>query len=194
MEKSESIKELATALCKAQSKMKSAKKDSNNTFRESKFASLYEVIEAAKSTLHENGLSFSQFPISKEPEKEIKTTIIRKDGTKIESILSYVGVETILMHESGEWMKQELFLSCENRDPQSYGSAISYARRYAIQAILGIPSEDDDGNAAMPKRINSQPQNAQYKTVANKCKCGNDIWGTYPRCRECNQKVKNEPR
>jgi CHASE2 domain-containing sensor protein len=57
----------------------------------------------------------------------------------------YCGVETILMHSSGEWISNTLLLACKKQDPQAMGSAITYARRYAYQSVLGIPSEDDDG-------------------------------------------------
>jgi hypothetical protein len=171
MEKSESIVELSVALNKAQATMKPAKRSGWNPFFKTNYSTMSDIIESSRESLASNGLSFSQFPFF-------------ENGR--------VGVETILMHSSGEWMKGCLLLKIEDENPQACGSAISYAKRYSLEAILGIPSDpsiDDDGNAAMPKRINSQPQNAQYKTVANKCKCGNDIWGTYPRCRECNQKM-----
>jgi len=127
MNKSESIKKLAAALNKFQASISGAKKKSKNPFFKSNYADLKEVIECAKEALSENGLSYSQFPISAEGK---------------------AGVRTILMHESGEWMEDTLLLACVKQDPQAYGSAITYARRYALQAILGIPSEDDDGNNA----------------------------------------------
>lgn len=125
MNKSESIKELATALNKAQSEMSGAKKGANNPFFKSKYADLEEVINCAKEPLFNNGLSISQFPITRDDK---------------------AGVVTILMHTSGEFLEDELLLKCSKQDPQGMGSAITYARRYAYQSILGIPSEDDDGN------------------------------------------------
>ena len=127
MNKSESIKNLAMALNKAQEVMGGASKDVENPFFKKNYADLGSVIRVLKQPFADNGLSYSQFPVSA--------------GDK-------VGVETILMHDSGEWMSDVLLLPMTKPDPQKAGSAITYARRYALQAIAGIPSEDDDGNAA----------------------------------------------
>lgn len=127
MNKSESIKNLAMALNKAQEAMGGAAKDANNPFFKSKYADLGSVIRAIKQPFADNGLSYSQFPVSTDTQ---------------------CGVHTILMHTSGEWMESTLLLPMVKPDPQKAGSAITYARRYALQAIAGIPSEDDDGNAA----------------------------------------------
>jgi len=147
MQKSESIKNLAAALNKAQAEMGGAAKDANNPFFKSKYADLGSVIRAIKEPFASNGLSYSQFPIS-----EADT----------------VGVDTILMHSSGEWIESRLLLPMVKADPQKAGSAITYARRYALQAIAGIPSEDDDGNAASQgnKVTNAAPR-PQTKTVMN---------------------------
>jgi hypothetical protein len=127
MFKSDSIKELATALSKAQNQMSGAVKDSKNPFFKSSYADLGAVVSAIKESFAANELSYSQFPLM-------------EDGK--------VGVETILMHSSGEWISSTLLLPITKQDPQAAGSAITYARRYALQAIAGIPAEDDDGNAA----------------------------------------------
>lgn len=137
MNKSESIKELSTALCKAQKSMGSASKDSVNPFFKSDYADLLSVVNAVKVPFSENGLSYSQFPIF-------------NDG--------FVGVETILMHESGEWIESELLLPMKKPDAQAAGSAITYARRYALQAIAGIPAEDDDGNSASKAKLSDVDQ------------------------------------
>lgn len=126
MNKSESIKEIATALNKAQAEMSGAKKKETNPFFKSKYADMNAVVDAVRIPFSENGLSYSQFPLF-------------EDGK--------VGVETILMHSSGEWISSVLLLPMTKQDPQSAGSAITYARRYALQSIAGIPAEDDDGNA-----------------------------------------------
>lgn len=127
MNKSESIKNLALALTKAQSQMTGASRSASNPFFKSKYANLEEVINTVKGPFAEVGLSFLQFPISGE-------------GT--------AGVETIILHESGEFISNEFLLKCSKVDPQGMGSAITYARRYGLQSACGIPSEDDDGNAA----------------------------------------------
>jgi hypothetical protein len=139
MNKSESIKELATALNKFQAECSGAKKNAENPHFKSKFANLEAVINCAKDALSDNGLSVSQFPVMDQ---------------------GYAGVETILMHISGEWISNTLLLACKKQDPQAMGSAITYARRYAYQSVLGIPSEDDDGNKSMP---NQEAQHAPQK-------------------------------
>jgi len=132
MDKSESIKALSGALNKAQNEMGGAVKDAKNPFFKSKYADLSAVVKAIKEPFASNGLSYSQFPIN--------------DGDK-------VGVETILMHESGEWLSQSFTVRLTKQDAQGAGSAITYCRRYALQAIAGIPSEDDDGQAASAKPV-----------------------------------------
>lgn len=127
MNKSDTLVELAKALNAAQAEMSGAKKKAANPFFKSKYADLNSVVDAVRIPFAENGLSYSQFPIF-------------EDGK--------VGVETILMHSSGEWISSKLLLPMVKQDPQAAGSAITYARRYALQAIAGIPAEDDDGNAA----------------------------------------------
>ena len=166
MNKSESIKELATALSKMQGEMGAAKKGAANPFFKSKYADLAEIIEVSKEPLTNNGLAFSQFPIS---------------------IDSKAGVETILMHSSGEWMSSECLLATSKQDPQAYGSAFTYARRYALQAILGIPSEDDDANAATNEHAPLQTK-VRYPDESKKiCECGGVINGNYAKCYTCNQ-------
>ena len=127
MNKSESIKGLAAAMNAAQAQMGGAVKDAANPFFKSKYADLGAVVKAVKEPFADNGLSYVQFPI--------------EDNGRI-------GVETILMHASGEWMSQSFTVATSKQDAQQAGSALTYCRRYALQAIAGIPSEDDDGNAA----------------------------------------------
>jgi hypothetical protein len=133
MEKSESIKSLAIAMCKAQSEMGGAHKGANNPFFKSKYADLGEVVKAVKEPFATNGLSYAQFPIN--------------DGDRI-------GVETILMHETGEWLMNRFTVKATKQDAQGAGSVITYCRRYGLQAIAGIPSEDDDGNGAIKQQQN----------------------------------------
>ena len=127
MNKSDSIKNLAAALNKAQEAMGGAGKDANNPFFKSKYADLGSVVHALKQPFADNGLSYTQFPIT--------------DNDR-------VGVETILMHKSGQWISSSVVFKPTKQDVQGAGSVITYARRYALQALAGIPSEDDDGQAA----------------------------------------------
>lgn len=125
--RSESIAELAKALAKAQGEVKGAAKDAANPFFKSKYADLASVIEAIRKPFSDNGLSFMQFARS-------------ADGG--------VEIETLIMHGSGESVSDTLFLPCAKWDAQGIGSAITYGKRYGLQAMAGVPSEDDDGNAA----------------------------------------------
>jgi hypothetical protein len=128
MKASESINELASALCAAQSQMGGAVKDSANPFFKSSYADLTSVIKAIKQPFADNGLSYTQFPVNND---------------------SGVGVSTRLMHLSGQWLEMEYTLPTVKKDPQAAGSAITYARRYALQSIAGIPTADDDAESAM---------------------------------------------
>ena len=149
MNKSETIIELAKAMAKAQGEMGGAHKGKNNPFFKSKYADLGAVIEAVKEPFSNNGLSYVQFPI--------------EDSRR-------VGVETILMHESGEWMSNQFTVQLSKQDAQGAGSAITYCRRYGLQAVAGIPSEDDDGNAASQgKSSNVDPDMVQInKAIAKR--------------------------
>lgn len=130
MNKSENLNELATALCKAQNEMGGAVKDAKNPFFKSSYADLTSVIKAIKEPFNKNGLSYVQLPTT-------------SDGGK------GIGVKTILMHTSGQFIESEFYLPITKSDPQAGGSAITYARRYALQAMAGIPTADDDAEAAM---------------------------------------------
>ena len=126
MKQSDSIDKLAQALCEAQTMMGGAVKDSENPFFKSKYADLTSVVKAIKEPFAKHGLSYVQFPYSTE---------------------SGVGVTTRLMHGSGQWLESEFVLPIVKQDPQAAGSAITYARRYALQSIAGIPTADDDAEA-----------------------------------------------
>ena len=135
MQQSESIINLAKALSVVQGKLEYAKKDSANPFFKSKYADLESVWDACRDLLASNGLSVSQFP-----------------GTYSELDKS-MSLTTILMHSSGEWISQEMSVPVSKVDAQGAGSAITYMRRYALAAVVGVVQADDDGNAAS----NSKP-------------------------------------
>ena len=129
MRKSESLDKFGKALAKAQSEMAGAIKDSNNPFFKSKYADLTSVWKACKEALHTNGFSVVQSPIS--------------DETRI-------GVSTLLLHESGQYVEDEFTLGVKKQnDPQADGSSITYARRYALAAFVGVCPVDDDAESAM---------------------------------------------
>jgi hypothetical protein len=135
--KSESIKELATALASLQSEIQNPKNTADNPFYHSKYAPLPDILTMARPLLSKHGLSVIQSPGG--------------DG-------QHITISTLLMHKSGEWIELEpLTLTAEKLTPQGAGSAITYGRRYTISALLGISSEDDDdGNSLEGKRKSNQ--------------------------------------
>jgi len=130
MEKSESIKEIATALKYFQESVETIVKTETNPFFKSKYASLSDILNVIRQPLAENNLCFVQFPKGK------------------------YGLETMLMHTSGEWMSESYEMEPSKHDPQGAGSVITYQRRYALGAILGLNIDiDDDGNAGSQKDV-----------------------------------------
>lgn len=123
----ENVNEIATALIEAQKEMGGAKKDANNPFFKSKYADLNSIIEAVKGPLLNNGISFIQ-------------PMLVEGGNNF--------VKTILVHKSGQTLESTMLIKPTKDDMQGLGSAITYARRYTLQAMCGLPAEDDDGNAA----------------------------------------------
>jgi hypothetical protein len=116
MNKSESIKELACALAKAQGQMGGAHKGKANPFFKSVYADLSSVVTAIREPLSSNGLSFIQ---ATEPSDKDEIRVI-----------------TMLMHESGEWLSSTIAIPVSKADAQGYGSAITYAKRYGLQLCL----------------------------------------------------------
>lgn len=131
MFKSEDIKDLAAALAKAQGEMKGAVKDAKNPFYKSTYANLESVWHAIGNPISKNGLSI------------IQTTAETDKGTVL---------ETTLLHLSGQWVSGSILVKPVKNDPPGLGSALTYYRRYALAAIAGVYSEDDDGNMASGKK------------------------------------------
>ena len=129
MQTSESIKNIAKAMAQFQSEVKNPSNTANNPFFNSKYAPLSDVLNLVRPILTKHGLSVLQSPSG--------------DG-------EYITVTTLIAHESGEWIESDpLTLKADKATAQGAGSAITYARRYALSAMLGISSEDDDdGNYA----------------------------------------------
>ena len=128
MRTSESVAKIAPALLAAQKAITFAAKDSLNPHFKSKYADLPCVIDAVKPALNEAGIVFIQSASPSEP--------------------GYLAMTTRLMHQSGEWIEDTATLPLPKADPQGYGSASTYARRYGLAAICGLYQDDDDGNAA----------------------------------------------
>lgn len=146
MKKSDSINELSSALCKSQLSYNKLIKEATNPFFKSRYADLAACIESVREPLAANGLSVIQ-----------TTDVINETGVIV--------VETVLMHTSGQWISGRYPLTpSKERDPQSMGSALTYARRYALTAMLGIASEDDDGETASGKTTQPvKPQDTRYE-------------------------------
>ena len=126
--RSPTLAKLADALCKAQGQMEGAAKDSVNPHFRNKYADLAAVWDAIRKPLAANGLSIVQFP---------------------RTVQQGVEIETTLLHTSGEFLRDSLWLPCSKVDAQGIGSAITYGRRYALMAVCGIAPVDDDGEAAV---------------------------------------------
>jgi hypothetical protein len=132
---SPSIGKLVEALAKAQLKFDKVLKDNDNPAFRSKYADLATVIEATRPFLASEGLAIMQMPHARFSDSDTKELTLT----------------TLLAHSSGEWISSDLTLPAmmrERFDAQSVGSAITYARRYALSAMTGVAQEDDDGNKA----------------------------------------------
>ena len=148
MKRSESIINLTVALAQAQGAFKPAIKSGANTHLNSRYATLDDVIAAVREPLCKNGLSFIQ-PLTGDGEEYL--------------------LETILFHESGEWICCESVIpsSAGNRgvnELQAFGSSLTYMRRYALTSLLGISSDEDkDGNGSKPEQKKTPTKKAPEK-------------------------------
>jgi hypothetical protein len=151
---SEQIGELAGALAKAQAEIAAPKKGRTAQIRSEKgaysyhYADLADVIECYRAPLSKHGLALAQ-------------------ATRVEN--GHIVLTTKLLHSSGQWLDSEYPITIFNR-PQEQGSAITYARRYAVTALLGIAAEDDDDGAAAqegtPKQAKAAPKPEPVKPSA----------------------------
>ena len=140
MNQSESIAALAAALSKAQASITGALKDSANPFFKSKYADLASCWDACRKPLTDNGLAVIQ-------------TIEAGEGRAV--------LVTTLAHSGGEWIKSYCPILTKDDSPQALGSAITYARRYALAAMVGLAQIDDDAEAAQGRHKVSAPQNPE---------------------------------
>lgn len=130
-------KNLYSALVKAQGELEGAKKAAKNDHFRSKYARLEDVIDAIRTVFAKHGLGYVQH--------------CGYDS-------GCARVETVLVHESGEDLSSELSLPVTKQDAQGIGSALTYARRYALMGIAGIAPEDDDGEAAVGRGASGKTQ------------------------------------
>lgn len=146
MEQSESINELAAALAIAQGQITGALKDSANPFYKSKYADLASVWDACREHLSKNGLCVIQ---------TTSTGRLAPDGV---GTMWGPFLVTTLAHKSGQWMRGYLPIKAKDDGPQAQGSGITYARRYALAAIVGVAQVDDDGNEASKGHTKASPR------------------------------------
>lgn len=145
MDKSESIGEITKALIGVQKELRNPHRTAENPYFNMKYAPLDEIINLVKPILTKNGLTIVQTNSTGRHEAAIYTYgKASKKGSDEHVIIDIVSVETTLLHESGEYITSKLEISPEKAGPQGVGSAIKYARRYAIEALLFIASEEDD--------------------------------------------------
>lgn len=139
MKRSETQSEILKSLANFHKNIIQPKKDANNPFFKSKYVPLENVTDVIDKVAPEYGLSYAQEALTNADK-------------------GMVGVTTLLTHESGEWIEFEpLFLKADKQTAQGYGSAITYARRYALSSAFGIASEtDDDGNETTTQTANAQ--------------------------------------
>ena len=143
MKHSESIALLAGALAKAQLQIEPASKNATNPHFRSHYADLASIWDACRGPLNTNGLSIVQFPC---------------DGE-----VGRIGLCTMIVHSSGEWMSETITVKALKEDPQFLGGVLTYLRRYSLAAVVGVTAtEDDDGNAA------STPANARASAPAQR--------------------------
>lgn len=147
MRQSDSIANLATALCAAQAEMPAAPKDAKNDHLRNKYATLGSIISTVQPILARHGLSYAQMPTESQP--------------------GYMALTTRLMHSSGEWIEATMTAAVPQSklsEIQAAGSVISYMRRYALSAALGVMTDDDDGAAASRPPQKAQPQPARTQS------------------------------
>jgi len=119
---------LHSAMALAFAKIEAATKSANNPHFRSKYADIGAVIDAIKPALVNHGLFFTQHPQPSE------------GGVTVETVLHHAGGESVSLGS--------LFVPANKNDAQAFGSALTYCRRYALVTAFGVPTEDDDGNAA----------------------------------------------
>lgn len=154
MRSSDTLTKISPALVNAINAIEGVKKGADNPFFKSKYANLESVIEAAHEALAANGLAVMQGPGP-------------MDG-------NCITLTTRLIHESGEWIETDFSLPAGKMDPQAAGSAITYARRYSLMAMLNMPAVDDDGEASMPRSTKpGEPKNPNVSVHPE----GPDWWG-----------------
>ena len=147
---SQDITKLAKALLNVQRQLLPAAKDATNPFTKSRYATLNSVMAASREALLDNGIWMCQCPVP-----------VDTPGA--------IGLMTKLTHtESGQWQSSIAVVPLPKADPQGMGSAITYARRYALTAMLGLVTEDDDGEAACGRKATSSRAQTPRRQTGNR--------------------------
>ena len=141
------MKQIASAFVKAKREFSPALKTSANPHFKSRYADLGTCLDAVNEALLNHGIAVYQETSEDD---------------------SGVTVETVFLHESGETLRGgKLHVPAQKQDPQGYGSALTYCRRYSLMAACGIAAEDDDGNAASkPPQRQAQPADKAFDAGA----------------------------
>ena len=170
MTKSETITHLATALAQAQAEMPVAVFDATNPFLKSKYATLGSVIQASRPILAKHKLSLVQFPISEirhlapslsPVEAERGASRTGEQAAQQHRPTEFIGVESILAHESGEFVAERILIPLTEEKGkskvQSAGSTLTYLRRYSWASILGMYSDEDSDGSSPVQAFTPKP-------------------------------------
>lgn len=153
------MKLIASAFVKAQKAFGPALKTATNPHFKSRYADLAACVEAVMDGLNANGIAL------------IQRNFLDDTG---------VTVETVFVHESGEMLEcGKLHVPASKQDPQGYGSALTYARRYSLMAACGIAPEDDDGNASVKKDSMDPKVLADFLAAIESCTTADALKATY---------------
>lgn len=174
------MKEIATALLKAQSEMSNPVKGSSNPYFKSRYADLNAVREAVIPVLNQHGITVIQPMVSIDGKNYIKTVLLHESGQTIESLTEIIYAKT--------------------NDAQAQGSGITYARRYGLQSLVCVGADDDDGNKASeperkaPDKEDINTELKQALDALGKCKDIDsvvEVWNTFGNL-QTNEKFKTE--
>jgi len=162
MESTSIQSQYSAALVAAIGELQDVAKTASNPYFKSKYAPLDAIVEATRPVLAKHGLAIQQFPLFMEGSTLVEIT--DKNGNVTKSPIMTAGVETTILHKAGHFTTTTLLLPLKDQSPQGVGSAITYARRYSLAAVLGLATEDDDdGNAStgLTKKEDARPAVAQ---------------------------------
>lgn len=139
MNHSDQLDQLATALSAAQAEIEGAVKRETNPHFRKKYADLGAVWDAIREPFTKRGLSITQLP-------------------SCAAGAEALAIETVLMHASGQWISETFIMPVSKPDPQGFGSAMTYARRYSLMAVAGIAPVDDDAEGATDRKPPPKPE------------------------------------